>query len=67
MKKIKLKVLAWSSKLLTNFEKPSSNPFQRPYGGDFDTENAYRKPPMKILFLHIFPAAKERSALENID
>jgi hypothetical protein len=30
-------------KLLTNFENPSSNPLLRPFGGDFDTENAYRK------------------------
>jgi hypothetical protein len=56
------------------FENPSSNPLQRPYSGDFDTENAacdsvksYRKPPMTSKFLLNFPAANERSALENID
>jgi hypothetical protein len=27
-------------KVLTNFENPSSNPLQKPYSGDFDTENA---------------------------
>jgi hypothetical protein len=31
-------------KLLT--KSPSRNPLQRPYSGDFDTENAYRKPPL---------------------
>jgi hypothetical protein len=44
-----------------------SNPLQKPYNADFDTENAYRKPPVTSLFLRIFPAANERSALENID
>jgi hypothetical protein len=46
--KIKLKVLACFFEIIycTNFENPSSNPLQRPYSGDFDTENAYRKPPV---------------------
>jgi hypothetical protein len=35
--KIKLKVLACSFEI---------KPLQRPYSGDFDTENAYRKPPV---------------------
>ncbi len=40
----KLKVLACPFDLLTNFENPFSNPLGRPQSGDFDTENAYRKP-----------------------
>jgi hypothetical protein len=39
--KIKPKVLACSLKLLTNFEKPSSNPLQSSKSGDLNTENAY--------------------------
>jgi hypothetical protein len=35
--KINLKVYACSF---------DSNPLQKPYNGDFDTENAYRKPPV---------------------
>jgi hypothetical protein len=54
-------------KLLNNFENPSSKTAQRPYIGDFDTENAFRKPPVTSYFLRIFPAANERSALKNIN
>jgi hypothetical protein len=35
-----------SIKLLTNSENQFSNPLERPYSGDFDPENAYRKPPV---------------------
>jgi hypothetical protein len=31
-------------KSLTKFEKPSSNPLQRPWSGNFDTENAQDPP-----------------------
>jgi hypothetical protein len=50
---------------------PSSNPLHRPLKSDFDTENAYRKPPVvplnipeaacdKLILAH-FPSANERS------
>jgi hypothetical protein len=32
--------------LPTTFKNPFSTPLQRPYSCDFDTENAYRKPPV---------------------
>jgi hypothetical protein len=35
--------------LLANFETPLSNPLQRPHSGDFNPENAYRKPHVKIV------------------
>ncbi len=38
-------------KLLTNFENPFSKPLQRPYNGDVDPKNAYRKPHV-ILWNH---------------
>jgi hypothetical protein len=41
MTKSNLKFNLVPLKLLPNFEKPSSNPLQRPYSGDYDTENAY--------------------------
>jgi hypothetical protein len=67
MKKIKLKVLAcYFEVILTNFENPSGNPLQRPYRGDFDSINAYRKPPVTSYILRSFLAANERSALENV-
>ncbi len=44
--KIRLKVLACTFEFLSNFENLSSKPLQRPYSGNFDTENAYRKPPV---------------------
>jgi hypothetical protein len=47
MKKSKSKFFLAPLKLLTSFENPSSNPLQRPESGDFNTENAYRKPPVK--------------------
>ncbi len=53
MKKSTLNFLLAPLKLLTNFVNTSSN--QKPESGDFDTGNAYRKPPVM------------RSALENID
>jgi hypothetical protein len=37
-----------STKLLANFENPLSNPLHRPYSGDFNPENAYRKPPVNL-------------------
>ncbi len=43
--KIKLKVLIAPLKVLTNFENSLSNPLQR-QSGTFDTENAFRKPPV---------------------
>ncbi len=33
----------------------------------YDSVKSNRKPPVTIYFLRIFPAANERSALENID
>jgi hypothetical protein len=32
-------------KLLNNSQNYFNNSLQRPYSGDFDPENAYRKPP----------------------
>jgi hypothetical protein len=46
MKKSNSKFLLAPLKLLTNFKNPSNNPLQRPVSGDFDTEIAYRKPPV---------------------
>jgi hypothetical protein len=46
MKKSNSKFYIAPLKLFPNFENPSSNPLQRPLTGDFDTENAYRKPPI---------------------
>jgi hypothetical protein len=43
MKKVKSKFLP-SKKLFTNSENPLSNPLQRPYSGDFDPENVYKRP-----------------------
>jgi hypothetical protein len=37
-----------SSGRFASFENPSSNPLQRPEGCDFNTENAYRKPPVIV-------------------
>jgi hypothetical protein len=45
MRKSNSKLYLAPLKLLTNFENPFSNQLQMPYSGDFDTENAYRKPP----------------------
>ncbi len=42
-----------SLKSLTSFESPPSNPLQRPYSGDLDTENAYRKLPVILLNLTV--------------
>jgi hypothetical protein len=44
MKKSNSKLQLASLKLLTNLENPSSNALQRPYSGNFDNENAGRKP-----------------------
>jgi hypothetical protein len=44
MKKL---VLACSFEI-TNFESPSRNPLQKPKSGDFDTENANRKPASRL-------------------
>jgi hypothetical protein len=52
-------------KLLTNLENSSSNSLQKPKSGDFDTENAYRKPPVTSLLLHIFLAANEAGTREH--
>jgi hypothetical protein len=47
MKKSKSKFWLASLKLLlTNFENPSGNMLQRTQSGDFDSEDAYRKPPV---------------------
>ena len=63
-------------KLLTNFENSSSNLLHRPSSGDFDTENAYRKPPWffesiqetscdKIIFAHYPCSQWEVSTIEH--
>jgi hypothetical protein len=36
-------------RLLTNSENHFSNPLQRPYSGDFDPENAFRKPHLILI------------------
>jgi hypothetical protein len=65
-----------SLKLLTNFENPSSNPFQRRSTGDFlrwkclqetARDSNTKSLPVTSYFLRIFPAANERSSQENID
>jgi hypothetical protein len=38
-------------KLLTKSKNSFSNPLLRPYSGDFDPENAYRKPPVILEML----------------
>jgi hypothetical protein len=44
--KSKVKVFACFYKITANYQNQLINPIQRPYNGDFDPGNAYRKSPV---------------------
>ncbi len=61
--------------IVTRFARCHSNPLQRPYSGDFDPGNAYRKPPVILqnstkshlcrLNLALFPCSQWRADIRE--